>query len=140
MRARNIALLVSVWFAAFGAYVVINVGGQILFSPTHINGHVEPSFSTIRHLHFIGSFVVTALAGALLCRFVDSAVPLKWCLGLGVLFVATYLLPFFLPRPPAAHVDVPASARLFTVAVTVGYALVPVLGGYLVKRRNLHAN
>ena len=140
MRARNIALLVSVWFAAFGAYVVINVGGQILFSPTHINGHVEPSFSTIRHLHFLGSFVVTALAGALLCRFVDSAVPLKWCLGLGVLFVATYLFPFFLPRPPAAHVIVPASAWLFTVAVTVGYALMPVLGGYIVKRRNLHAN
>ena len=140
MRARNIALLVSVWFAAFGAYVVINVGGQILFSPTHINGHVEPSFSTIRHLHYIGSFVVTALAGALLCRFVDSAVPLKWCLGLGMLFAGTYLLPFFLLRPPTAHVNVPASVWLFTVADALGYALAPVFGGYIVKRSNPHAN
>jgi hypothetical protein len=140
MRARNIALLVSVWFAAFGAYVVINVGGQILFSPTNINGHVAPSSSTISRLHFVGSFVVTALAWAVLCRFVDSAVPLKWCLGLGALFSGTYLLPFFLFRPPAAHANVPASAWLYTVAVTLGYALVPVLGGYLVKRRELHAD
>ena len=140
MRARNIALLVSVWLAAFGAYVIINVGGQILFSPTHINGHVESSFSTIRHLHFIGSFVVTAFAGALLCRFVDSVVPLKWCLGLGLLFAGTYLLVGSPGTELEFAVNVPASVWLSTVAVTLGYALVPVLSGYLVKRRKLHAN
>jgi len=140
MRARNIVLLVLVCFAAFGAYVVINVGGQVLFSPTHTNGHLQASFSTIRHLHFIGSFVVTALSGALLSRFVDSAVPLKWCLGLGVIFAGTYLLPFLLLRPPEAHVNVPARVWLFTVAEALGYALVPVLGGYLVKVRKIHVN
>jgi hypothetical protein len=94
----------------------------------------------MRYLHFIDSFLVTALAGALLCRFVDSAVPLKWCLGLGVIFAGMYLLPFLLFRPPEAHVNVPARVWLFTVAEALGYALVPVLGGYLVKRRKIHVN
>jgi|HubBroStandDraft_6_1064221.scaffolds.fasta_scaffold787836_1 hypothetical protein len=140
MRARNIVLFVLVCFAAFGAYIVINLGGQVLFSPTHNNGHVQASSSTIRQLHFIGSFVVTALAGASLCRFVDSAVPLKWCLGLGVIFAGMYLLPLLLLRPPEAHVNVPARVWLFTVAEALGYVLVPVLGGYLVKRRNIRVN
>jgi len=139
MRARNIVLLILVWFAAFGLFVIINFGGQILFSPTHINGQVKASASTIQHLHYFGGFVVTALAGALLCRFVDSAVPLKWCLGLGVLFVGTYLVPFFLFLPPTAYAKTSASVWLFSVAEALGYALIPVLGGYLVKRRNLHS-
>jgi hypothetical protein len=140
MRARNIVLLVLVCFAALGAYIVINVGGQVLFSPTHANGQVQASSSTIRQLHFIGSFVVSALAGALLSRFVDSAVPLKWCLGLGVIFAGTYLLPFLLLHPSEAHVDVPARVWLITVEDALSYALVPVLGGYLVKRRKIHVN
>jgi len=140
VRARNIALFICVWFAACGAYVVINIGGQIIFSPTPINGHINPSVVTVARLHFVGSFVVAALAGALLCRFVDSEVPLKWCLGLGLIFAGTHLLPYFFLRPPVAPANFPASAWLFTVSLALGYALAPVLGGYLVKRRSLHAN
>jgi hypothetical protein len=140
MRARNIVLFICVWFAAYGAYVVISLGGQVLFSPTPINGHINPSFVAVARLHFVGSFVVAAFAGAILCRFVDSEVPLKWCLGLGLVFAGTHLLPYFLLRPPVAPANFPASAWLFTVSLALGYALVPVLGGYLVKRRNPRAN
>jgi hypothetical protein len=149
MRVRNIVLFVCVWLAAYGMYMIVNIAGQILFSPVSINVHFSPisingqvhaSSVTEARLHFGGSFVVAALAGALLCRFVDSAVPLKWCLGLGLIFAGTHLLPYFLSDAPVAPGNMPASAWQFTLPLALGYALAPVLAGYLVKRRNHHVN
>jgi hypothetical protein len=139
MRSKNIVLLVSVWFAALGAYVVTDVGGQILFSPTHTNGHIEASSSTILHLHFGVSFVVAVLAGAVLCRVVESQVPLKWCLGLGTLFACMHLLPIVLLSSPLA-VKVSPSVWIFNVAEALAYTLLPVFGGYFVKRRDHRAS
>jgi hypothetical protein len=123
MCGRNIALFISVWFAAYGAYIVINIAGQLSFLPKPVNGHDGgSSVVAMLLLHFGGSFVVTTLAGAVLCRFVESAVPLKCCLGLGLFFAATHLLPFVLLRPPMAPTNIPASAWLFDVSLAIGYA------------------
>jgi hypothetical protein len=140
MRARNIALLVCAWFAAYGAYLFIDIAGQLWLFPKPVNRHDAASLVTVLLVHFGGGFVVTALAGAVLCRFVASAVPLNWCLGLGLLYAATHLLPFVFLRPPVPAANLPASAWLFNASIAIGYAIAPVLGGYMVKRRSHHAN
>jgi hypothetical protein len=135
MRARNIVLLVCVWLAAIAAYTIITLAGQIWFSPRPFNGQIHVSPDVKGPIHYVASFVVLTLSGAVLCRFIDSPVPLKWCLGLGLTFAVIHMAPGFLVGPPIPAAYNVGFALLLNAAITIAYALLPVIGGYFVKRR-----
>lgn len=139
MRGKNGIVFICVVFAAFGAYVVLSVATQMWLAPQPAHGITKSHLPDLLALDLITRYGVLAIAGAVLCRLVDSPVPLKWCLGLGLVFAAFHLLPwlFFWPRMSATAIA--PSFYFFNVADSVGHVAAPVIGGYLVKRLHYRA-
>jgi hypothetical protein len=134
VRGKNVIVLVCVVFAAFGVYVVLSVATQAWLRPQTINGSANTHLPDLLSLDLITRFGVLAASGAALCRLVDSPVPLKWCLGLGLVFAAVNLLPWLFFWPRMSHSAIAPSFYLFNVANVIGHVVAPVVGGYFVKR------
>jgi hypothetical protein len=134
MRGKNGIVFTCVVFAAWGAYIVLSIATQMWLGPQHPHGITNSPWPAFLILDLITRYTVLIIAGAVLCSLVDSLVPLKWCLGLGLFFAAVHLLPWlFFPRMPQN--SLPLSFYLFNIANSVGHVVAPIVGGYFVKRR-----
>lgn len=82
------------------------------------------------------TYAVLAAGGMALAMFVDSAVPLKWCLGLGAIFALLYLSGgiFGLVKYAATGASL-APSLLITATIGFSYLVAPIVGGYIIKRR-----
>jgi hypothetical protein len=72
------------------------------------------------------AYTVLSVCGAVLCYFLDSSVPLRWCFGLGFLCAVANTLGF---STPYIHLV------LLNTVISLGMLVAPVFGGYLIKRR-----
>jgi hypothetical protein len=133
VRTKNFISFVCVAFAALGLHIVLSVVMQALLAPQSTGGVAQLSGPTFLALEFIVRYGVLFIAGAVLCRLIDSVVPLKWCLGLGLLFAVVGLLPWLFWRPPMRDPLSP-NVYLFNIGYVMGHLIAPVLGGYFVKR------
>jgi hypothetical protein len=128
MRFINVLILLAVLFAAVWLYIYVEEFakwiGVLDFAVTFSSTWDFVIKSIIPHVLII--YLVLAVAGAILCYFVDSSVPLKWCLALGFLCALANLLAFSSPSMEWV---------LLNTFISLGMLAAPVLGGYLIKRR-----
>ena len=131
MSTKNLVLFACIVLASLGGYTLLTVVVQLGFLPKP--KAVQSGLPALVIAHFIVSYGVLVAAGAALCAFLNSVVPLRWCLALGLLFAALHLAPFviFYSRP---EVIFRLSNLLFNLAIALGYVIAPIMGGYLVKR------
>jgi hypothetical protein len=128
MRFINVLIFLAVIFGAVWLYIYVEEFakwiGILDFRVTFDSTWELLIKSIIPHVLII--YLVLAVAGAALCYFVDSSVPLKWCLALGFSCALANLLAFSSP-----------SMRwvLINTSISLGMLVAPVLGGYQIKRR-----
>jgi hypothetical protein len=72
------------------------------------------------------AYTVLSVCGAVLCYFLDSSVPLRWCFCLGLPCAVANTLGFFTPY---------LQWVLLNTVISLGMLVAPVFGGYLIKRR-----
>jgi hypothetical protein len=72
------------------------------------------------------AYTVLSICGAVLCYFLDSSVPLKWCFALGLPCAVANILGFSSP-----HIE----WVLLNTVISLGMLVAPIFGGYLIKRR-----
>ena len=127
MRAKNVIVFACVVFGAFGFYIIFGMLTASLF--VHRSGNVAVEGNAV-WVFLAGAAAVTygtlAAAGAVLCRLMDSAVPLRWCLALGLLFASAYAALSATHSPQVSPWPM-LQAILLLVA--------PVIGGYVMKRK-----
>jgi hypothetical protein len=128
MRFINVLILLAVIFAAVWLYIYVEEFakwiGVLDFGGTFSSTWELLIKSIIPHVLII--YLVLAIAGAGLCYFVDSSVPLKWCLALGFLCALANLLAFSSPS---------IKWVLINTLISLGMLAAPVWGGYQIKRR-----
>jgi hypothetical protein len=125
MRANNLTVFVCVVFGAFGFYVIFGMLTAFLF--VHRSGNVAVEGNAAWGFLAVAAAVTygtLAAAGAVLCRLIDSTVPLKWCLALGLLFASAYAALSATHSPQGSPWPM-HQAILLLVA--------PVIGGYVMK-------
>jgi hypothetical protein len=71
-------------------------------------------------------YTVLTVCGAVLCYFLDSSVPLKWCFALGLICAVANLFAF-----SSASIQ----WVLFNTVISLGMLAAPVFSGYQIKRR-----
>jgi hypothetical protein len=71
-------------------------------------------------------YTVLAVCGAVLAYFLDSSVPLKWCLALGLLCALGNLL---------ALSSASIQWVILNTMISLGMVVAPVFSGYQIKRR-----
>jgi hypothetical protein len=72
------------------------------------------------------AYTVLSVSGAVLCYFLDSSVPLRWCFALGLLCPVANTLGFSSPY---------IRWVILNAVISLGMLVAPVFGGYLIKRR-----
>ena len=137
MRDKNGIVFICVVFAALGAYIVLSIATQIWIGPQPGRVDSISIFSQFQQIGLVWRYGVLVIAGAVLCRLVDSPVPLKWCLGLGLLFAGIHFLPWLSFWPQMPQAAAPFSLHAFTVGRGFGDVVAPVVGAGLVKPRYL---
>jgi hypothetical protein len=85
----------------------------------------------LRELIPVGVLIVS---GAILCRLVDSAVPLKWCLALGSMFSGSYFLFMSIAFSKAPNLNATFLSLVPAICLGLGLLIAPVIGGYQTKR------
>ena len=137
MRAKNVALLVVIAFSMVGAYFILGAIANAWLSPLP-KGMVSTNAMLLHSLPgLLVGYGVLAGGGAVLTMFVDSEVPLKWCLSLGAIFALLYLSGgiYGLARYSAARESLWPSL-LIIGAIGLSYLLAPIFGGYVLNRRS----
>ena len=127
MRAKNLLVFVCVVFGAFGLYVIAGILTTPLF--VHRSGHAAVEGNAVWVTIAIAAAVTygtLAAAGAVLCRLIDSTVPLRWCLALGLLFASAYAALSAMYSPDGS--PWPLHQGIFLL-------IAPVIGGYIMKRK-----
>jgi hypothetical protein len=136
VRAKNTALFVVIAFSIVGAYFILGAIVNSWLTPLP-KGVVSANAMLLHHLPgFLVAYGVLAAGGMALAMFVDSAVPLKWCLGLGAVFALLYLSVgiFGLVKYAATGASL-APSVLIVATISFSYLVVPIVGGYIIKRR-----
>ena len=124
MRLTNLVLLLAVLFGAvwLNAILVVFLGGLPAAGTYH-------SISAILFKdiipHALVSYVAVGVAGAVLSYFVNSAVPLLWCLVLGFICVVAKLMLFYSSS---------VGWIVLNTLLSLGLLVAPVASGYWVKR------
>jgi len=90
MRGKNGIVFICVVFVALGAYIVLSIATQIWIGPPPGRIASISIFSQFLQIDLVSRYGALVIAGAVLCRLVDSPVPLKWCLGLGLFFAGLH--------------------------------------------------
>jgi hypothetical protein len=128
MRFINVLILLAVLFGAVWLYIYVEEFARwigVLDLGRSFDSTWELVIKSIIP-HVLIIYLVLAVAGAVLCYFVDSEVPLKWCLALGFLCALANLSAF-------------SSASIkwvfINTLISLGMLVAPVLGGYQIKRR-----
>jgi hypothetical protein len=137
MRAKNAALLVVIAFSIVGAYFILGAIVNSWLTPLP-KGMVSANAMLMHNLPgLLVGYGVLAAGGVVLTMFVDSAVPLKWCLSLGAIFALLYLSGgiFGLAKYGATRESFWPSL-LIIGAISFSYLLAPIFGGYVLKRRS----
>jgi hypothetical protein len=136
MRTKNVVFLGCVACFALGAYVFLEGIVETWIIPLRLAAAGAPGVQVMLPRLLTG-FAVLGASGAILCALVESAVPLKWCLGLGSIYGIGYVLlagaaPIVLPR---VHQSI--GGVLISLVVGFGMLTAPIIGGFLVKHRYL---
>jgi uncharacterized membrane protein YfcA len=127
MRAKNLVGFVCVVLGAFGAYVLFGMVTTSLV--VHRSGAVAVEGNSVWVFLAIaaaGTYGILAAAGAVLWRLLDSNVPLKWCLALGLLFASAYTALSATYAPDGS--PWPIRQVIFLIVASV-------IGGYVMKRK-----
>jgi predicted MFS family arabinose efflux permease len=133
VRFINVLIFLAVICGAFWLYVYLEEFAKWI-------GAVEfqGSYRSTSELIFktdipeaLIAYTVLSVCGAVLCYFLDSSVPLKWCFALGALCTVVKLLSFSSPHIQWA---------LFNTVISLGMLIAPVFGGYMIKRRGWRSN
>jgi hypothetical protein len=128
MRFINVLIFLAVIFGAAWLYIYLeefaNWIGAVEFAGT-FRSMSELLLKTVIPQVLI-VYTVLAVCGAVLCYFLDSAVPLKWCFALGLICAVANLLAF-----SSASIE----WVLINTVVSLGMLVAPVFSGYQIKRR-----
>ena len=128
MRFINVLIFLAVIFVAAWLYIYLEEFAKWI-------GAVEfqGSYRSMSELvlktdlpQALIDYTVLSVCGAVLCYFLDSPVPLKWCFALGLLCAVLNILVFSSPYTEWV---------LLNTAISLGMLVAPVFGGYLIKRR-----
>ena len=133
MRPINALIFLAVIFGAAWLYIYLEEFakwiGAVEFRGT-FNSMSELVLKTVIPQVLI-AYTVLAVCGAVLCYFLDSSVPLKWCFALGLLCALANLLTL-------------SSASIgwviFNTLISLGMLAAPVFSGYQIKRRRWRIN
>jgi hypothetical protein len=130
MRFTNLAFLVGLAIGAIPAYLLLDQLGQSLGMPS-LAGTADSLASIMWETivpRILMVYAVLFLCGVILFRYLNSEVPLKWCLALGAIYGAGYLiLTLAFQASSAGGIFLPG---LFCL----GLLLSPILGGIQAKR------
>lgn len=130
MRFTNLAFLVGLAIGAIPAYLLLDQLGQSLGMPS-LTGTADSLASIIWETivpRILMVYAVLFISGVVLFRYLNSEVPLKWCLALGAIYGVGYLiLTLAFQAWSAAGIFLPG---LFCL----GLLLSPILGGIQAKR------
>jgi hypothetical protein len=128
MRFINVLILAAVIFGAVWFYIYVAEFAKYIGLLDFTGSYGSRSELLLKTIvpHALIVCLVLGAGGAVLCRFVDSPVPLMWCLALGFLCATANLLAF--------------SSRsiewvLFNTLISLAMLAAPILGGYPIKRR-----
>jgi hypothetical protein len=128
VRFINVLIFLAVVFGAVWLYIYLEEFakwiGAVQFGGTY-RSTAELVLKVIIPQVLI-VYTVLAVCGVVLCYFLDSSVPLKWCFALGLLCgVANILALSF------------ASIEwvILNTLISLGMLAVPVFSGYQIKRR-----
>jgi hypothetical protein len=131
MRITNLALFLGIAIGGIFAYGLLDALAQSLGMPgllgTTANSLAGFIFQVIVPRVLIVYLVLFA-AGAILFCFLDSAVPLKWCLALGCIYGIGYLIG-------EMAIQDWSFGGLFLIGLfCLGMLISPILGGIQAKR------
>jgi hypothetical protein len=130
MRSKNLALLVGLAIGAIPAYLLLDQLARSLGMPGLADSAKSLAgliFGTIvpRILMVYG---VLFICGVILFRYLNSEVPLKWCLALGAIYGGGYLILTL------ASQEWSTGGIFLPGLFCLGLLLSPILGGILAKR------
>jgi hypothetical protein len=133
MRIINVLIFLAVVFGAAWLYIYLEEFAKWI-------GAVEfrGTFSSMSELvlktvipQVVIAYTVLAVCGAVLCYFLDSSVPLKWCFALGLLCAIGNCL---------ALSNASIEWVILNILVSFGMLAAPVFSGYQIKRRRWRIN
>ena len=118
MRLTNLVFLVGLAIGAIPAYLLLDQLGQLLGMPnlTGTTGSLASIIWETLVPRILMIYTVLFICGVVLFRYLNSEVPLKWCLALGAIYGVGNVLdrptrgramPY--SRPLESNVTVPCS-------------------------------
>jgi uncharacterized membrane protein (UPF0136 family) len=133
VRPINALIFLAVIFGAAWLYIYLEEFakwiGAVEFRGT-FNSMSELVLKTVIPQVLI-AYTVLAVCGAVLCYFLDSSVPLKWCFALGSLCALANLL---------ALSSASIGWVILNTLISLGMLAAPVFSGYQIKRRRWRIN
>jgi len=130
MRFTNLAFLVGLAIGAIPAYLLLDQLGQSLGMPS-LTGTADSLASIIWGTIFPRILMVYAVlfsCGVVLFRYLNSEVPLKWCLALGAIYGVGYLILMLVSQAWST------GGIFLPVLFCLGLLSSPILGGIQAKR------
>ena len=128
MRFINVLIFLAVIFGAAWLYIYLEEFakwiGAVEFAGTFRSTSELLLKTVIPQVLIV--YTVLAVCGAVLCYFLDSAVPLKWCFALGLVCAVANLFAF-----SSASIE----WVLLNTVISLGMLAAPVFSGYQIKRR-----
>jgi hypothetical protein len=133
VRLINVLIFLAVIFGAFWLYIYLEEFAKWI-GAVEFRGSYRSTSELILKTDIpqaLIAYTVLSVCGAVLCYFLDSSVPLKWCVALGLLCTVVKLLGFSSPY---------IQWVLFNTVISLGMLIAPVFGGYMIKRRGWRIN
>jgi len=124
LRLTNVALLLGIAIATFLAYLVIEALAKLLGMPDSATRFDSYTAAVLTLIVPRVAIICAALigSGAILFYFLNSEVPLKWCVALGLIYAVGY----FSLNPSVT-----------SCIISLGMLISPIYGGYQAKRISL---
>lgn len=133
MRLINILIFLAVIFGAFWLYIYLEEFAKWI-GAVEFRGRFESISELILKTvipQVLIVYTVLAVGGAMLAYFLNSSVPLKWCLALGLICAVGNMLALSFASIEWVIVN---------TLISAGMLVMPVFGGYQIKRRAWRIN
>jgi hypothetical protein len=130
MRLTNLVFLVGLAIGATPAYLLLDQLGQLLGMPslTGTTGSLASIIWETLVPRILMIYALLFICGVVLFRYLNSQVPLKWCLALGAIYGVGYLILMLTSQSSSA-------GGIFLPGLfCLGLFLSPILGGIRAKR------